>query len=174
MNATLQRPTAQEYNDYYKGYIDKVASSDIIAALSDGQKEMERFCQHVPANKWGYRYAAGKWTIKEVLMHIIDTERIMAYRALRVARNDKTSLAGFNQDDYIPTSNANLRSPDSLLAEYKAVRASTIALFLHFDNEMFARISTANESPISARALAFIIAGHEIHHWAILRERYLI
>lgn len=173
MNTTLQRPTAQEYNEYYKGYIDKVTTNDIIAALSDGQKEMEHFCQQVPFNKWEYRYAEGKWTVKEVLMHIIDTERIMAYRALRVARNDKTSLAGFNQDDYIPTSNANLRTPDSLLAEYKAVRASTLALFLHFDEEMFSRIGTANGSPISPRALAFIIAGHEIHHWAILREKYL-
>lgn len=173
MTATLQRPAPHESNDYFKRYINKVPNSDIIASLSEGQKEMEQFCQQIPSNKWEHRYAEGKWTIKEVLMHIIDTERIMAYRALCIARNDQTSLPGFDQDDYILPSNANLRSPESLLAEYKAVRAATIALFVHFDQTMFTRMGTANNSPISPRALAYIIAGHEIHHLAIVRERYL-
>ncbi|MEZ4884112.1 MAG: DinB family protein [Chitinophagales bacterium] len=170
----LQRPALHESNDYFKRYINKVATNDIIAALSEGQKAMEHFCQYIPADKWDYRYAEGKWTIKEILLHIIDTERIMAYRALRIARNDKTALPEFEQDDFILYCNANERSPESLLAEYMAVRASTISLFLHFDDEMWGRMGTASNYPISARALAYIIAGHEIHHLAIVKERYLV
>ena len=173
MTATLQRPALNESNDYFRLYINKVAGNDIIAALSRGQKMMEDFCKYIPSDKWDYRYAEGKWTIREVLAHIIDTERVMTYRALRIARNDKTPLPGFEQDDYTQYSNANKRSPESLLAEYMAVRAASLALFLNFDDEMFGRIGTASGYPISPRALAYIIAGHEIHHLAIVREKYL-
>ncbi|MGB0931002.1 MAG: DinB family protein [Chitinophagales bacterium] len=170
---TLQRPDIHESNDYFKRYINKVVGNDIVASLSKGQKMMESFCRLIPSEKWDYRYAEDKWTIKEVVMHIIDTERIMAYRALRIARNDKTSLPGFEQDDYIANSKTHKRSPESLLAEYMAVRSATLSLFIHFDEEMFKRMGTASGYPISVRALAYIIAGHETHHLAIVQERYL-
>ncbi len=173
MTTTLQRPDLNESSEYFRLYINKVAGNDIIAALSQGQKTMEQFCQQIPAEKWDFRYAEGKWTIREVLAHLIDTERIMAYRALRVARNDKTPMPGFEQDDYTRYSNANNRSPESLLAEYMSVRAASLALFLNFDDEMFGRIGTASGHPSSPRASAYVIAGHEIHHLAILKEKYL-
>ncbi len=170
---TLQRPALHESNEYFKLYINKVAGNDIIASLSKGQKMMESFCRLIPSDKWDYRYAEDKWTIKEVVMHIIDTERVMAYRALRIARGDQTPLPGFDQDDFIATSKTYKRSPESLLAEYMAVRSATISMFIHFDEEMFGRMGTASGYPISVRALAYIIAGHETHHLAIIKERYL-
>ena len=173
MTTTLQRPALNESSEYFRLYINKVAGNDIIAALAEGQKTVEQFCRQIPAEKWDFRYAEGKWNIREVLAHLIDTERVMAYRALRVARNDKTPMPGFEQDDYTQYSNANNRSSESLLAEYMAVRASTLALFLNFDEEMFGRIGTASGHPASARASAYIIAGHEIHHLAIIKEKYL-
>ena len=171
---TLQRPATHESNEYFKLYINQVKGNDIIASLSEGQKLMESFCRLIPSDKWNYRYAENKWTIKEVVMHIIDTERVMAYRALRIARNDQTPLPGFEQDGFIANAKTFNRTPESLLAEYMAVRAATIALFIHFDEEMFSRMGTASGYPISVRALAYIIAGHEAHHLAIIRERYLV
>ena len=120
-----------------------------------------------------HRYAPGKWTIKEVLIHICDTERIFAYRALRIGRGDITPLPGFEQDDYVPVSQANSRSIKNILAEYESVRKATLTLFNSMPRQAFTHIGTCNNSPVSLRALAYMIAGHEMHHVAIIKERYL-
>jgi uncharacterized damage-inducible protein DinB len=120
-----------------------------------------------------HRYAAAKWTIKEVLVHVVDDERIYAYRALRFARGDRTQLPGFEQDDYTPLSGANQRPLDDILAEYAAVREATIALFRGLPEEALLRSGVADGKRASVRALGYHIAGHEAHHVSILRERYL-
>ena len=150
---TTSNLSPEEYNPYY--------------AIT------EAFLNAIPKDKLEYRYAEGKWTVKEIIQHIIDTERIFAYRALRVARNDKTALPGFEENDYALTGNANARTLESLLAEYKAVRQATIALFNSFSDDMLKHIGTASNSPISARAIGFIIIGHEAHHCNVIKERYL-
>ncbi|MEZ4793626.1 MAG: DinB family protein [Gelidibacter sp.] len=165
------RPT--EYNPYYKTYLNQTKNLDLKTGLPSNHEQVLAFLKAIPKEKQEYRYAEGKWTIKEVLLHIIDTERIFAYRALRIARQDQTPLQGFDQDDYVAPSKANRRSFESLLNEYKAVRQATIALFDSFDDEMLVAIGTASNSPISVRALGFIIMGHENHHCEVVRERYL-
>jgi hypothetical protein len=127
----------------------------------------------VPEEKLSYRYAEGKWTIKEIMAHLIDDERIYAYRALRFARNDQTELPGFDQDDYAIESAANERSLDDLLEEFAAVRRSTIALFNSFDERVWTRSGVASGNVMSVRAAAYHIAGHELRHLNIIKERYL-
>src|SRR5690606_18442301 len=125
-------------------------------------------------NQGLYSYAHGKWTLKEVLIHCIDTERIMSYRALRFARNDQTELPGFEQNDYVPQSEANSRKMADLIEEYKILRQSTILLFKSFSDDVLKRAGVANGNPISVRALGFVISGHELHHLNVCKERYLL
>jgi hypothetical protein len=127
----------------------------------------------LPEERLLRRYAPGKWSIKEVLVHVVDDERIYAYRALRFARGDRTELPGFEQDDYVPPSAADQRAIEDILAEYAAVREATIALFRGLPEESFSRSGVADGKRASVRALAYHIAGHEAHHVAIIRERYL-
>ncbi|MFI8379704.1 DinB family protein [Leeuwenhoekiella sp. NPDC079379] len=127
----------------------------------------------MPEDKWLYAYDSRKWTVLESLLHVIDTERIFTYRALRIGRGDKTPLAGFEQDDYIKPSGANLRSMTSLIEEYNQVRSCTINLFKNLSAEALLEIGTASNSTLSARAAGFIICGHEIHHAYIIKTRYL-
>jgi uncharacterized damage-inducible protein DinB len=119
-----------------------------------------------------FRYAEGKWSVKEVLVHISDTERILAYRMLRIARGDQTPLAGFEQDDYVKTGNCSARPLAELLEEFTAVRRASIVLLRSFDATAWLRRGVANEKEVSVRALAFILAGHERHHRQVLQERY--
>lgn len=168
-----KRPENHESHDYFKLYINQVPGDDFLLILKNALVSSMDFFKNLPADKWDYRYAEGKWSIKEVLMHIMDTERIFAYRALRIARNDKTPLQGFEQDDYVPFYDAGNRSVDSLLQEFEAVRQATIAQFQYFDEAMLDRMGTASEHPVSVRALGYMIAGHEIHHLNVTRERYL-
>jgi len=165
-------PGLDEVAPFYHGYIKQVNSDDIIATLQRQRLETLDLFRQTPTEKWDFRYAAGKWTVKELWVHILDTERIMAYRILRIARNDQTPLPGFEQDDYIPTSAANNRSPESILAEYEAIRANTVQLLQHLPPDTWKNTGIASDNPISVRALAYIIAGHELHHRTILRERY--
>ncbi|MDX1940547.1 MAG: DinB family protein [Saprospiraceae bacterium] len=167
------RPQTGEFAPYYQRYIDKAPEGDVVQLLIDQKQQMLDFLKSLPVEKWDYRYAEGKWSIKEVLLHLIDSERIFTYRALGVARNDQTSFPGFDQDAYVPESNADGRSVDSLLAEYAAVREASIQLFANFNEEIYKRIGKANNTPISVRALAYISAGHELHHLNIIKERYL-
>lgn len=172
MNRTTLDST--EYNAYYGNYISLVsADTSLIENLKIGEKKTLRFFKSIPEDKLKYAYEEGKWTILDVLLHIIDTERIFAYRALRIARGDKKELVGFDQDEYIGPAKANTRSLESLLNEYMSVRRSTVCLFEVLDNESLKRMGTAGMSPLSARAAGFVIAGHEIHHANIIEERYL-
>lgn len=170
---TLQRPADHESHDYFKLYINQVTGDDFLQTLKDSLSSTLELLKNLEDSKWDYRYAEGKWSIKEVMIHIMDTEKIFAYRALRFSRNDMTSLPGFDQDDYAPFYNAENRSIKSILKEFKAVRKATIAMYKNFSDEMLNRIGTASEHPVSVRALGFMIAGHEVHHVKIIRERYL-
>ncbi len=169
----MRRPTSGEASDFYFRYINQVQEEYFLQALMDNAENTPIFLNQLSLSQWHHQYASGKWTIKEVILHVIDSERIFAYRALRIARGDQTPLPGFEQDDYVPLSNANERSPESIINEYKAVRNATLAMFKNFDEEMLNRIGTASDSPVSVLALGFIIAGHEQHHLNILKERYL-
>ncbi|MGB3775195.1 MAG: DinB family protein [Leeuwenhoekiella sp.] len=163
-----------EFNSYYGNYINLVNENKaLVNALEDGGKTAISFFKKIPENKLKFAYADGKWTILEVILHIIDTERIFNYRALCIGRGDKTAFPGFEQDDYIAPSKANSRSLASLLEEYAAVRASSITLFKNMTDENLMSIGEASGSPLSPRAAGFIIAGHEQHHINIIEERYL-
>lgn len=168
-----RRPAATEHGDYYSKYINLVTGTDILQELQQSKETFLEFLHGLPADKWDYSYRWGKWTIKEVVLHLIDSERVFAYRALRVGRNDTTSLPGFEQDDYVPASKAAQRTPASLIAEYEAVRSASIQLFKNLPLEAYDQIGSASENPISPLALAYIIAGHQRHHWNLFLERYL-
>jgi hypothetical protein len=161
-----------EFNPYYGKYIRKTSGLSLDSLKSSGEKTIS-FFKSIPSNKLEYRYADGKWTIKEVIQHLMDAERIFTYRALRIARKDKTPLPGFEQDDYVLPSQANKRSIENLIIEYKAIKAATVTLFDSFSDEMLMELGTASNSPISVRAIGFIIMGHDIHHCEVIKERYL-
>ena len=170
---TSRKPQANESSEYFKRYINLVETDNIVATLKNQLTDIEKFFSAWPTDKWDYAYAEGKWTIKELLIHMIDTERILAYRALGIARNDKTALPGFDQDAFTPFMNAANRSVDSIMNEYRVVRLATIALFENLNDEALSRIGTASNAPASPLAQAFIIAGHEIHHMNVIREKYV-
>lgn len=163
-----------EYNAYYGHYIKKNdQNTELIDALSQGIPETISFFESLPEDKLLHRYEEGKWTPKEVLLHLIDTERVFVYRALRFARKDETALMGFEQNDFVANSLANERTIPSLLEEYKATRASSIALFKNLDTKLLSTTGTASNSAMSARAAGFIVCGHERHHIEIIKEKYL-
>ncbi|MBC2844973.1 DinB family protein [Winogradskyella flava] len=162
-----------EYNPYYKPYIDMASNKSIIKGLEQNLISISSLYSKIPVEKLDWAYAKGKWTIKDILLHCIDVERIFAYRALRIARKDETPLAGFDQDDYVLSANSTKRPIESLLEEFKAVRDATITLFKSFDNDSLMQIGQASGSPISVRAIGYIITGHENHHVNIINERYL-
>jgi uncharacterized damage-inducible protein DinB len=166
-------PNPSEYHSYYEPYVQLVKHKNVIEALSEGLTQVSEIVNSLDENKLGSAYAAGKWTLKELLQHMIDSERVFCYRALRFARNDKTDLPGFEQDDYVPFSDANARSGEALLQEYQALRKATIALLQSFTDEMLMRVGVANGHKMSVRAVAFVLAGHEKHHVNVINERYL-
>ena len=169
----IQRPSSNEYAHFYATYVDKVPEGDIIQILIDQQNEISVMLDKIGDEKIHFRYAPGKWTVAELFQHMIDTEKIMAYRALRVARNDKTSLPGFEQDDYAAAADTTGRTVESIKVELLAIRKSTISFFQNISDEASARMGVASQTDISVRALAYIIAGHLIHHFGVLEERYL-
>ncbi len=170
----IEKPQAGEYAPYAIIYIGLLPDDGLVLKyLQDNLHATKNLILSLPAEKPAYRYAAGKWTIKEILVHISDDERIYAYRALRFARNDKTELPGFEQDDYARYSGANARSLDDILEELTTVRNATISLFNSFDNEALTRAGVANGNIMSVRAAAYHLAGHELHHINIIKERYL-
>lgn len=162
-----------DYNPYYQTYIAKLGDTDLLESMSNQLNNFPKFIASIPGDKWLYAYGAGKWTVVEALVHIIDTERIFQYRALRFARNDATQLPGFDQDDYVPNSGANRRTPESIIEEYEAVRRSSLALFSSLDEQTLQRRGVASGSQMSVAALGFISVGHQRHHRDIIRERYL-
>jgi uncharacterized damage-inducible protein DinB len=162
-----------EFNPYYLPYIQLAANQDIVLGLKKNVISVVDFYQNIPSEKLEHAYAEGKWTPKDILLHIIDTERVFVYRAMRIARQDKTEMVGFEQDDYVDAGKANNRTINSLIEEYKAVRNATIVLFDSFSDEELKSIGKANGSPVSVRAIGYIITGHENHHNNVIRERYL-
>ncbi|MGJ8549460.1 DinB family protein [Winogradskyella wichelsiae] len=163
-----------EYNAFYQVYIDKTNKElSIIEGLKQQLDAVVLFYLSIAEEKHNYAYAEGKWSVKDVLLHIIDTERILAYRAMRIARQDKTPLVGFEQDDYVQHGFAKKRSMESLIEEYKSVRFATITLFASLNADALFSIGEASGFPISVRALGYIILGHEQHHNLIIKARYL-
>ncbi|MDA1080307.1 MAG: DinB family protein [Gemmatimonadetes bacterium] len=169
----LQRPNADEHAPYYGSYTKLVPDGDVRDHLRLLMHEMIVLLSGVSDERASLSYGAGKWTLKEALLHVIDAERVFAYRILRVARGDETPLPGFEQNDWVPKSSANSCSVQSLLGEYAAVRAATLQLADSIEPAAWLRRGTASDQPVSARALAYICAGHDRHHQGVFRERYL-
>lgn len=167
------RPGADEYAPYYHRYIEKVRDGDVIEILREQSDAIRGLFARVPVERGRFAYAAGKWTLNEVMLHVADTERVFAYRALRIARADTTPLSGFEQDDWVPVSGASDRPLHSIVEEFVAVRAATVALFHALPEAAWARRGTASDKPVTVRALAWMIAGHSLHHEGIIREKYL-
>jgi uncharacterized damage-inducible protein DinB len=169
----IQKPSEGEYAPYAITYIDLVPPDDlVISHLQENLISTPEFIRSFPAGKLATPWKPGEWTIQEILVHIIDTERIFCYRALRFARNDDRKLAGFEQDAYVPYSRANQRSLIAILEEYAAVRQATLALFESLDEAALVRSGLVGENRVSVRALAWMIAGHEIHHIHSIRDNY--
>lgn len=160
------------FQDYFNQYIKQVDSLEPIAALKETLQEFLTLLEKVKEEKGLYRYEDGKWSIKEVVSHVIDAERVFAYRAMSFARNDKTELAGFDDHLYAQNSGANKRPMAELLQEFSALRKASIVMFTSFDEGMWARIGTANGITIDVKSIAYLISGHCRHHGKILQERY--
>lgn len=159
--------------DFHKGYVEHVKDYDVLEALKISSKETLQLVNSIPESRGEYRYAPGKWSIKELLCHVMDAERILAYRALRFARNDNTPLSGFEENDYAPEANAQNRKISTIADEMQRLRLTTIDLFANFTDEMLKRKGLANNLELSVLNLGYIISGHESHHRRILKERYL-
>ena len=169
---THVRPEPDEYAAYYEKYVALVPGNDVVGSLETQRARTLQLLAGRSERDGNFRYAADKWTVKDVLGHIADSERIFGYRALRIARADQTPLPGFEQDDYVRTGGFNDRALPSLLDEFSSVRSATLALFRSLHEHAWLRRGVANKNEISVRALAFVIAGHELHHAKILEERY--
>jgi uncharacterized damage-inducible protein DinB len=169
----IAKPNPDEYGAFYETYISKVDTNDPVSELKKSRQELLSLISSLKKKQLKYRYAEGKWSIKEILVHLMDSERIFSYRALRFARNDQTELPGFTENSFAENSNADARKLKSLLREYRSLRESTIQLFSNFDEAMMMRLGKANKNPMSVRALLFVILGHQKHHLGVIRERYL-
>lgn len=168
----MRRPDSSEFAPYYGGYI-ALAADDVVGQLAAQTDEIRSSVGGLSEEKGHFSYAEGKWTIKEVLSHLIDGERIFSYRILRISRGDVTPIEGFEQDDYIQNSNANNRSFAELLEEFDRQRQADLLMIKNIDDQGLDRVGTASGNPVSVRALVFIAAGHVAHHLKILNERYL-
>lgn len=169
----LGRPEESEYAPHAKGYVGLVPGENPVAVLSDQiKKTLALFAGLDDEHAAEWRYEPGKWTLKEVLGHMADTERIFGYRALRIARGDETPLPGFEQDDYVRNAASNTRALSALLDDLELVRRSTLALAESFPSGAWLRCGTVSERPVSVRGIFFTAAGHELHHYKILKERY--
>ena len=169
----IARPQPDEYASYYGGYISRVPEGNLLAMLSNQVDDTLALLRSIPEARGMYRYADDKWTIKDVVGHLCDSERIMSYRALRIARADQTPLPGFEQNDYVPAGRFDRRTLPDLSEELSAIRQATLHLFRHLDAEALVRRGTASGNPFTPRALGYVIAGHERHHVGILKARYL-
>jgi len=166
-------PDLESVPQFYRGYVNNVKEHDMYEILRLSNKQTLEVVRSIPEARGEFRYAAGKWSIKELLCHMIDFERIFAYRALRFGRNDKTSLPGFEENDYAPEANAHSRSIKDTADQMERLRQTTIDLFEGFTPEMLSRKGIASNAELSVVNLGFIIPGHETHHRKVLQERYL-
>jgi hypothetical protein len=173
MATTLRaRPDATEYAPFYAHYIAGVPDGDVVTLLRDEGRELTKTLAAIPESRGGFRYADGKWSVREVVGHLIDAERIFAYRAMRLARADATPLPAFDENAYVPTAGSDARTIADLVDELRALRESTFRLFASFPEEAWTRRGVVSGKEVSVRALVYITAGHARHHLKILRERY--
>jgi uncharacterized damage-inducible protein DinB len=170
----ISKPGETEHAPYYSRYIDMVPDGDILGTLAAQIGVTLTELRKISDQDSLHRYAQGKWSVREVVGHMIDAERIFAYRALRFARNDQTKLPGFEENDYVVAANFNERSWTDLIDEFYAVRRSDIAMFRGLSEEAWSRVGIANDTPMSVRAAAYVIAGHERHHLGVIREKYAV
>ncbi len=168
----MPRPIETEYASYYHKYISKIEGDDLQIALDKYTLSMNAFLSNMTEEKADYAYAEGKWTVKQSLQHVIDTERIFAYRALRIARRDTINLPGFEQDDFAKYAYVQNRSVKSLAEEMMAVRAANLMMFKSFSAEDVAALGSASNNPVTANAIGFILLGHWQHHEQIFKEQY--
>ena len=169
----ISKPEATEHDPYFSRYIDLVKSNDILKTLPIQIEGSLALLRSIPSSKSHYRYAPGKWSVNEVAGHLLDAERVFAYRAMTIARNDQVSLPGFEQDDWIRGASFDSCALAELVSEFECVRRANIYLFQHLSAEAWMRRGKANNVVTSVRALAYIIAGHELHHIQILKTKYL-
>ena len=169
----MARPDLATIPEFYHKYVKLVTEDSATEALAKNARQAQEFFETIPAEKWDYRYAEGKWTVKELVQHMIDTERIFAYRALCIARGETQSLPGFDENTYAAVSAAGKRSKAELTEEFATVRKATGLLFRSFDEEQLNRTGTANNKPITVNGIGFITVGHVLHHLNVLQERYL-
>jgi DinB superfamily len=170
--ANVGHPSPTEYAPFYAAYVGNVTEDDVLGALETQSAETSALLARIDDEKASHRYAPEKWSVKEVVGHFTDAEVVFAYRALAIARGDKASLPGFDEQEYMRNANFDRRSMRSIAESYAAARASTLALFRGFSDEAWQRSGTANNAGVSVRALAHIVLGHERHHLRVLRERY--
>jgi hypothetical protein len=168
----IEKPSEDEYAPFYAGYIARIPAENVLEILEDQSAELRELVASASLDQEEFRYAPGKWSVREVFGHLIDGERIFGHRAFRIGRGDQTPLPGFDENHYVAASGYNDRALSSLAAEFALVRAGNLAIFHSLPEDAWGRAGTANGHPISVRALAFIMAGHVNHHLAILGERY--
>jgi len=161
-----------EYAPYFQRYVSNVTEDDVLGALETQGRDTAALLARLDDAKASYRYAPEKWSVKQIVGHVTDAERVFAYRALAIARGEQASLPGFDENDYVRNADFDRRSIGELAAEYAAARAATLAMFRGFSDEAWQRRGTANNNAISARALAHVALGHERHHLRVLREKY--
>lgn len=169
----IARPNPDEYAPYYQKYIDLVRGEEPIKGLNESRKEVIKLISRLSKKKLKFRYEEGKWSIKEMLLHMMDTERVFAFRALQFSRNDKNELPGFEENEWAPASKADKRKVKSLLKEYNAIREASIQLYSNLTDEMLVHSGIASKKLMSVRALLYVTLGHEKHHLNVIRERYL-
>jgi hypothetical protein len=172
-NIKISSPADSEFAPYYRHYVSLVEGNDLVSALENQIDQTTSLLATIPEEKGTWRYAEGKWSIKELVGHLIDTERVMAYRALRFSRNDTTELEGFDQDPYIENADFDSCKLSDLTKQFELVRQSNIFMFNSLSENAWNRSGIASGNPVSVRGLGYIIAGHEVHHIKILKERYL-
>ena len=170
----MTRPEKTEYDPYYEHYVSLVESDAILDTLAKQPIKLNDIFSTMPEEKGAFRYAEGKWSIKELLGHLIDGERMFAYRLFRISRGDETPIEGFEQDGYIENAHSNERSFADLLEEFSLLRSANMIFFKNLRDEGWSRVGTANKVKISVKALVYIMAGHIEHHLEILKERYLV
>lgn len=173
MPSVAARPEPAEYAPYYAKYIALIGEGDIVSVLESQARDTVALLQRLTDEQAGFAYEPGKWTVRQVIGHFIDTERVFAYRILRISRNDATPIEGFDQDAYVENSPFESYTVKDLISEFVAVRASTVLLLRKLESDAWTRRGVANGKEVTVRAIAYITAGHELHHRRIVEERYL-
>lgn len=173
-NYAIEHLNENEFASFYKAYIEKVEAGDPVQLLINDLEDQLSVLENIPDEKCAYKYAEGKWTIAELIIHLCDSESVFAYRALTFSRNDKTNLPGFDQDEWVKNSNANALNKKKIIGAFKTCRNHTIALYKSFSDEQLKTRGIANDADFSVRAIAYIIIGHNRHHFDVLNKNYLI